>query len=621
MDQNNKSFQQRESTFSGQYEKSVFETLMSAYKPYQIRIVLLLLLGLLGRVSLLANTNVVGAWVDQLCVEMNLKNCNAHQGLLSGFSSENFITLMLVMTVAGFLMTLLFRIGFSRLSALAVSQIYDETTYRTSRFPMSFFDSTPVGRVITRFSSDYGNVFRLFGGPLAEFLSIIFDLACMIVLMGVANPIFLPLIVVIGILNYFIYRFNRQRLRELRRQLSAARSPSLAHFAETAQGASTIRSFLKQSVFFNRFANLDQLYLKQKFVTSQQVVLFSIQMNTLTAILFIVTGLLTYFFQEQAGISIGSLGIAFGFIALSGNTVQMFFEWMTQFEEAMVGVERLDEYIRKPLEPGNKLPIDAKFETNHWVYKEQPTTAGLTAGRSAEVRFNHLNFRYRAELPLVLNDLNFTIKAGERFGIIGRTGSGKSSLIQALLYLYPVEEGSITIDGKYPQLTPESKGFDLQTYRNSISFISQESILFTGTLQENLEIFQIKSHKELFFALEQVGLNDWANEKSLQMQIEENGRNLSLGERQLICMARCLLQNAPVIIMDEATSSVDPQSEEILVRATEEFFVGRTQIIIAHRLSTLKKCDRILWLQNGHVKMIGKTFEVLPLFQQSNLSL
>lgn len=223
MDQNNKSFQQRESTFSGQYEKSVFETLMSAYKPYQIRIVLLLLLGLLGRVSLLANTNVVGAWVDQLCVEMNLKNCNAHQGLLSGFSSENFITLMLVMTVAGFLMTLLFRIGFSRLSALAVSQIYDETTYRTSRFPMSFFDSTPVGRVITRFSSDYGNVFRLFGGPLAEFLSIIFDLACMIVLMGVANPIFLPLIVVIGILNYFIYRFNRQRLRELRRQLSAAR--------------------------------------------------------------------------------------------------------------------------------------------------------------------------------------------------------------------------------------------------------------------------------------------------------------------------------------------------------------------------------------------------------------
>jgi ABC-type multidrug transport system fused ATPase/permease subunit len=160
---------------------------------------------------------------------------------------------------------------------------------------------------------------------------------------------------------------------------------------------------------------------------------------------------------------------------------------------------------------------------------------------------------------------------------------------------------------------------DLGLYRRSIAFIAQDPTLFRGTLHENLDVNQTQNSEDLFEALKKVGLPEWANEYDLKRPIEERGRNLSQGERQLICMARCLLQDAPVIVMDEATSSVDPQSEEILVRATEEFFKDKTQIIIAHRLSTLQNCDRILWLQNGEIRMIGKPSEVLPLFQKAKL--
>jgi ABC-type multidrug transport system fused ATPase/permease subunit len=186
-------------------------------------------------------------------------------------------------------------------------------------------------------------------------------------------------------------------------------------------------------------------------------------------------------------------------------------------------------------------------------------------------------------------------------------------LIQALFYLYPLHAGRIAINGNSPriktQITGSETGMDLNLYRRSIAFISQDPVLFQGSLRSNLDIENRLPDERLFAVLDQVGLKEWVEQQplDLNMRIEERGKNLSLGERQLLCMARCLLQEAPIVIMDEATSSVDPQSEEILVKATEEFFADRTQIIIAHRLSTLEKCDRVLWLHNGEIQSLGPT--------------
>lgn len=611
-------FHDQETKFTGSYSSTVVETLKLAYRPYMGTIITCFFVGLTGRLFLLANANIIGIWVDSLCLVSEAASCKPVPFLFQGFQAQHYLLLMAGMASLGFLNTFFFRVIFSRLSAKAVSQIYDETTLRTSRQPMNFFDSTPAGRIITRFSSDYGNVFRLFGGPLAELCAIVFDLLSMILLMTLASPAYLPLIIVIGFLDYGIYKLNIDRLRKVRRDLSASRSPSIAHFAETAQGANTIRSFLKQNSFSQRFKNLDQTYLDNKLSTVWSFLSFSFQINCMTAVFLLSTGLVAWWLLQIHYLTIGAIGVAFSFIALSGNTVQMFFEWISQFEEALVGVERLDHYLRSPLEKGALLPLNTQFVTLHPKREKSRDLypgAELKKLNAASVEFENLNFRYRENLPLVLKNLNFKVEAGETLGVVGRTGSGKSSLIQALFHLYPVTEGRILIQDK------SATDVDLVNFRQSMAFIAQDPTLFKGSLKENLDITGSASEEKMCNVLNQVGLPEWASSEGLAKVIEEKGRNLSLGERQLICMARCLLQNAPIVIMDEATSSVDPQTEEILVRATEEFFKGKTQIIIAHRLSTLLHCDRILWLQNGEIQMLGKPYEVLPSFQKANLSL
>jgi ABC-type multidrug transport system fused ATPase/permease subunit len=604
-------FHDDESQFHGRYSKQVLQTLHHAYRPFLVRIVLLIVAGFFGRILLLSNANLIGYWVD-------------HR---SEIDAIRFVNILAAVTLLGFILTTAFRILFSRLSAAAVSRIYDEVTIRTSRLPIAFFDRNPVGRIVTRFSSDYGNVFRLFGGPLAELFAIIFDLLSMIILVTVASWKFLPIVFFIGALDYMVYRLNRDRLRLKRRELSAIRSPSIAHFAETAQGASTIRVFARQRSFFRRFIETNGAFLDQKLKTTKSIYGFSLQMNAMTSLLLLLTGVVGYLLVKAGALTVGSLGVAFSFIVLSGTSMQMLFEWLAQLEEAMTGVERLDDYLRRDLESGGRLPSWRKFPTPHPTYdaneEEDLKRKKLSDTRSAAVQVDDLWLRYGEEAPFVLKGVSFSIRPGEKIGVVGRTGSGKTSLVQALLHLYPMDRGKIFIDGQLPNTSTakDPSKVDLSLYRRSIALISQEPTLFRGTVRDNLDLNGAHSDEELKQALGRVGLSEWYSIQphGLETTIEERGRNLSSGERQLLCMARCLLQDAPVVIMDEATSAVDPRSEEILVQATKKFFADRTQIIIAHRLSTLEYCDRVLWLHEGEVKMFDRAETVIPAFSRAEL--
>jgi ABC-type multidrug transport system fused ATPase/permease subunit len=613
--------QDQDIEFKGKYRSEVFQTLYFGYKPFMKKIVFVLILGLLGRALLLGNANLIGYWVDSLCFGNSnwVGECRNLPTALADFESHQFLILLTTFAAVGFLFTLIFRVAFSRLSAYAVSQIYDETTFRTSRMPMVFFDTTPTGRIITRFSSDYGNVFRLFGGPLAEFVSIIFDLICMVILISVASPFYLIPIAGMAVANFFVYSWNKDRLRETRRQLSRSRSPSIAHFAETAQGASTIRSFLKEDSFAKRFFRLENEYIQQRLKNLKVLTGFGLQMGTLTAATLLFTGVMAWILLKEGLLSVGSIGVAFGFIVLSGGTIQMFFEWLAQFEEAMVGLERLDHYLRLPLEKDSRLPTKSLFETGHDKYSDieekQRFEFNSKKPKNISVKFENVWFRYQKELPWILQDLSFQIEAGQRVGLIGRTGSGKSSVVQALFRFYQPDRGQILIGDK------AISDYDLSIYRDHIAFISQDSILFKGTLRENLDLCCKKSDEALIEALERVGLQHLATIEGLESLIEERGRNLSHGEKQLICIARCLLQEAPLVIMDEATSSIDPQSEEILTSATDEFFQGKTQLIIAHRLSTLEKCDLVFWLEQGRIRRSGPPSEILPEFEKASHNL
>lgn len=612
---------EKEGRVEGEFGRDVLGALKMAYGAYVTRILGTLALGFLGRILLLGNTNLIGIWVDSLCPASEI--CKPVPALFTDFTTQDYLNLLIIFVVAGFFLTWFYRVAFSRLSARAVSQLYDETTYRASRFPMRFFDTTPVGRIVTRFSSDYGNVFRLFGGPLAEFLSILFDLVCMLILITIASPFFLPVLLVYMAANFWVYRRNREHLRRQRRDLSASRSPSISHFAETAQGAPTIRSFNREAIFQSRFARLDAFFLEQKIKTVKSVMFFSWQMNSLTAALLFATGLLSWWLLEQGLLSLGAVGVAFGLVTLSGNTVLMFFEWLAQVEEALIGVERLNQYLLAPLEPAAALPERAQFLTRHprETVKDPEASrppADGHAARALSVEFKNVRFRYDSSLPWVLNDLSFQIRPGEKIGVIGRTGGGKSSLIQALLQLYPVEGGEIRIGGEPVARVHGGPGRPLTEARRLFAYIPQDPTLFRGVLRENLDFESRRTDAEIFRVLEQVGLSEWANPQGLQLVIEERGRNLSLGEKQLLCLARAVLQDAPILIMDEATSSIDPQSEEKLTAATDRLFRERTQILIAHRLSTLERCDRVFWMKEGRLFAEGPPSEILPRFEKSD---
>ncbi len=590
-------------------------TLWMAYRPYWKQGVGYILLGFFGRLLFLSQASLVGFWVDLYSTDPAA--AERIPAFLVHFESKDFLGLLLTLSSLGFLLTWLFRIGFSRISAFAVSRLYDETTYRVSRFPMAFFDHQPAGRVITRFSSDYGNVFRLFGGPLAEFLSIVFDLVSMLTLILYSSIYYAPFLVAISVTYWLVFKWNQPAIRERRRKLSASRSPSVAHFAETTQGASVIRSFQRENSFTQRFFKMNAFFLKNKQLAVNQVLLFSLEMNFLTAVLLFSTGVMAFFLLRNGALTLGSVGVVFGFIALSGNTVQMFFEWMNQFEEALVGVERLDQYLRMSIEPGARIPSASVFATGHW--QETKDIAKIEKPPACSVEFKNVWFRYGPEFPFVLKDFSLKIEAGEKVGIIGKTGSGKSSLIQSLLYLYPIDRGQISVGGISPQLRPDaldpSRVVSLKEYRSFFSYIPQDPSLLSGTLHENLDPMFLHPTAKILKILQISGLKKWANPEGLAKIIEERGKNLSLGEKQLLCLARCLLQDSPVVIMDEATSAIDPQTEEIMVKLTSEFLAQKSQILIAHRLSTLEKCDRIVWIDQGKILEMASPTILLKKFK------
>ncbi len=645
-----RTFNALETKFHGRYAKSLVDTLFQAYRPMLGRTCLFVLLGFLGRLALLGNANLVGFWVDSFCGAPAI--CRPQPALLDGFNSSGFLWLLVGATLTGFVLTVIYRVGISRLSVEAVSRVYDETTLRTSRLPMSFFDRNPAGRVMTRFSSDYNNVFRIFGGPLAEFIGLIFEMLAMTVLITIASPWFLPFWLMQAALNFTVYRWHLPRLRLERREVAARRSSGIAHFAETSNGAATIRAFGKQADFERKFSELNDSYLVQRLNSMSAFVRFSLSMSAATAVSFLFTGLASAWLAHTGRISVGAIGVAFAYLGLSSNILQSFFEWLGQFEEAMTGLERMNEYLRAPLEPGAKLPHSAAFETEHPRETALPLSAGKPrwdgAGEGASIEVKELWMRYREDLPPVLQGIDLAIRPGERLAVVGKTGSGKTSFVQALFRLYPIERGRIRIAGREAEVrldtnrkTPPgaavipsaggSQFVDLREYRSLLSYITQEATLFLGTLRENLTAPESNTGSQSFSedarlvqALRRVqflspGASDEKYRHWLEYPIEERGRNVSAGERQLICMARCLLQDTPVVILDEATSAVDPLSEEILTRATEEFFVGKTQILIAHRLSTVRGCDRVLWLQNGRVHRLGTPAEVLPEFERAEL--
>jgi len=254
---------------------------------------------------------------------------------------------------------------------------------------------------------------------------------------------------------------------------------------------------------------------------------------------------------------------------------------MSELETNVVSVERVNEYTR--------IGTEERLVSEDPPDKEWPI--------KGDIQYKNVSVRYREGLPLVLTGIDMSISAGERIGIVGRTGAGKSSITLTLFRILELASGSIVIDGV------DISKIGLHELRKKLAIIPQDPILFTGTLRDNMDPFKEYNDEQLWGALESASLKEFISdqENKLDFEIQERGENMSVGQRQLVCLARALLSDCRIIVMDEATAAVDIETDEIIQSAIREAFKGRTILTIAHRLNTILDYDRILVLDQGRI--------------------
>ncbi|NXR19167.1 MRP7 protein, partial [Cinclus mexicanus] len=462
----------------------------------------------------------------------------------------------------------------------AASVIHDRLLQRILKATVTFFDTTPIGRILNRFSSDIYCVDDNLPFILNIFLANIYGLLGMLVIMTYGLPWIGLVLLPLAVVYFFIQRYYRFTSRELKRLYSVTLSPIYTHFSETLSGLSTIRAMRAAK----RFELENQLRLEQNqrclFASNTVMEWLDIRLQMIgVAVVTAIAGIAIIQHQKQLG-NPGLVGLSLSYALSVTNLLSGLIASFTQTEIMMVSVERTEEYTTDtPMEPQDKL---VQVSTD-WP------SEGL-------VEFQQVVLAYRAGLPNALDGVSFTVYPGEKLGIVGRTGSGKSTLFLALFRMVEMKSGRILLDGVDSQLV------GLEELRSRLAIIPQDPFLFSGSVRENLDPQGKRTDAELREVLEQCHLWDAVTQMGgLDSKLGERGKSLSVGQRQLVCLARALLTQAKVLCIDEATASVDEKTDQLLQQTIRQRFADKTVLTIAHRLNTILDSDRVLVMQAGRV--------------------
>ncbi|NXC97169.1 MRP7 protein, partial [Certhia familiaris] len=474
-----------------------------------------------------------------------------------------------------------FLFAYGTLRAAAV--IHDRLLQRVLKATVTFFDTTPIGRILNRFSSDLYCVDDSLPFILNIFLANICGLLGMLVIMTYGLPWIVLVLLPLAVIYFSIQRYYRFTSRELKRLCSVTLSPIYTHFSETLSGLSTIRAMRATK----RFELENQLRLEQNqrclFASNTVMEWLDIRLQMIgVAVVTAVAGIAIIQHQQQLG-NPGLVGLALSYSLSITNLLSGLISNFTQTEIMMVSVERTEEYTTDiPMEPQDKL-VQVKCVSADWP------SEGL-------VEFQQVVLAYRAGLPNALDGVSFTVYPGEKLGIVGRTGSGKSTLFLALFHMVEMKSGRILLDGVDSQLV------GLEELRSRLAIIPQDPFLFSGSVRENLDPQGRRTDAELREVLEQCHLWDALTQMGgLDSELGERGKSLSVGQRQLVCLARALLTKAKVLCIDEATASVDEKTDQLLQQTIRQRFADKTVLTIAHRLNTIMDSDRVLVMQAGRV--------------------
>ncbi|XP_034128594.1 multidrug resistance-associated protein 1 isoform X6 [Drosophila guanche] len=462
--------------------------------------------------------------------------------------------------------------------------------YYNLRWPMELFDTTPLGRIVNRFSKDIDTIDNVLPFNIRVVMGQGFMVLATIVVISMSTPIFLAVVVPIALLYYFAQRFYVATSRQLMRLESVSRSPIYSHFGETVTGASTIRAYNVGDRF------IDESDAK---VDKNQVCKYpSVIANRWLAIRLEMVGNLIILFASLFAVlggqtDPGLVGLSVTYALQVTQTLNWLVRMSSDIETNIVSVERIKEYGETKQEAAWELEQD-KNKPQHWP-------------EEGRVEFQNFQVRYREGLDLVLRGVSFNITGGEKVGIVGRTGAGKSSLTLALFRIIEAAGGRIMIDGV------DIAGMGLHMLRSRLTIIPQDPVLFSGSLRMNLDPFEIKTDDEIWKALELAHLKSFVKSLTggLNQEISEGGENLSVGQRQLVCLARALLRKTKVLILDEATAAVDLETDDLIQKTIRTEFKECTVLTIAHRLNTIMDSDKVIVLDKGQITEFASPTELL----------
>ncbi|XP_033865353.2 ATP-binding cassette sub-family C member 4-like isoform X2 [Acipenser ruthenus] len=550
-------------------------------------LVLLFLLSLLAQTAYILQDWWLSYWAseqEKLNITQDAHNHNETQQLDLSFYLGVYAGLTVVTVIFGFIRSLLL----FKVLVNSAQTLHNQMFQSILRTPVRFFDVNPIGRILNRFSKDIGQLDSLLALTFADFIQISLQIVGVIaVAVSVIPWIIIPLIPLL-IIFIILRRYFLQTSRDVKRLESTTRSPVFSHLSSSLQGLWTIRAFKAEQRFQSEFDDHQDLHSESWFLFLTTSRWFSVRLDGLCTIFVPTVAFGSLLLANE--LEAGNVGLALSYAITLVGMFQWGVRQSAEVENQMTSVERVLDYT----ELENEAP---------WVTECRPPPDWP---RHGVIVFEGVNFAYSRDGPHVLKNINAVFRSKEKVGIVGRTGAGKSSLISALFRLAE-PDGNIRIDGV---LTSELGLHDLRT---KMSIIPQDPVLFTGTMRKNLDPFHEHTDEDLWNALQEVQLKGVVEElpSKMETQLAESGSNFSVGQRQLVCLARAILRKTRILIIDEATANVDPRTDVLIQKTIREKFEQCTVLTIAHRLNTIIDSDRILVLDAGKIHEYDEPYVLL----------
>ncbi|KAK4879942.1 hypothetical protein RN001_008088 [Aquatica leii] len=483
--------------------------------------------------------------------------------------------------LAAAIFTFLRSFTFFIFSSKASTNIHNSVLDNILNSVMTFFDSNLSGNVLNRFSRDLGVIDDYMPGIIFECINVILQVLAVFFVVSSVNLYFIIPSIIFATVLYFARRLYIPTGRSLRRLEGATRSPLIGHLNATLEGLTTIRASQAQIILRREFDKHQDLFSSVVYMNIVTTRAFALYLD-LTCVCYIAVITLTFLFFKNDTLA-GKVGLA---ITQSFNLTGLL-QWgiraWAELENQMTCTERVLEYKNVKVEDKSGAQLE------NWPSK-------------GSIMYKNVNLKYATCNESVLKNLCFDILDKEKIGIVGRTGAGKTSIISALFRMYDFD-GTITIDNV------DIKTLSINNLRSKISIIPQDPILFSGTIRTNLDPYSEHSDEVLWASLDKVKMKDCI--KDLNDEIQEGGSDLSVGERQLFCLARAVVRNNSILVLDEATANIDSQTDALIQNTIKKLFSHCTVITIAHKLQTVLDSDKILVMDFGKIIQFGPPQDLL----------